>query len=306
MPVSKVERLVSLMNALLGAPVAISAAELRRRVPGYHENDTAFHRTFERDKEELKEMGVPLLLEPIPGTHPPQQGYRIRLKDYVLKDPGLEPDELEALNLAATVVGAGGGAGQRALFKLGGDHVPRATTELPQDPDLIAVFTGLAERRTVRFTYNDTEREVAPHRLEFVRGRWYLNGFDHVRDDVRWFRLSRISGGVEVIGERGTAVRPSDTPPGLRLDPWELGDLTPAEQAEVWFDPAIASTVRAELSEAEVIRDDPSGLVIGLRVTNREGFTSWLTSFLDRAEVLGPPELRSHVVAWLEGMADRG
>lgn len=304
--VTKVERLVSLMNALLGAPVAISAADLRRRVPGYHENDAAFHRTFERDKEELKEMGVPLLLEPIPGTDPPQMGYRIRLKDYELKDPGLEPDELEALNLAATVVGVGGGVGQRALFKLGGDHVPRAATELPQDPDLIAVFTGLAERRTLRFTYNNIEREVDPHRLEFVRGRWYLNGFDRVRDAVRWFRVSRVSGGVEVVGERGSAVRPTGTPAGLRLDPWVLGDVTPEEKAEVWFDPAIAAPVRAELGETAVIRDDTSGLVVNLRVTNREGFTSWLTSFLDRAEVLGPAELRAHVVSWLEEMADRG
>ena len=306
MSVSKVERLVSLMSALLGAPVAISAAELRNRVSGYPEVDASFHRTFERDKEDLREMGVPLLLETIPATDPPQQGYRIRTQDYELKDPGLEPDELEALNLAATVVGVGGGVGQRALFKLGGDHVPRATTELPQDPDLIAAFTALAERRTVRFTYRDTERNVDPHRLEFVRGRWYLSGFDHVRGEVRWFRLGRVDGSIDLVGDPGSARRPSGTPPGLRLDPWVLGDVTPEEQAEVWFDPDIAGAVRAELQGATVVRDDDAGLVVTFGVTNREGFSSWLASFLDRAEVLGPPDLRAHVVSWLEEMALRG
>lgn len=306
MAVSKVERLVSLMNALLGVPVPISAAELRDRVPGYPERDDSFHRTFERDKEDLREMGVPLLLEPIPATDPPQQGYRIRTSDYELNDPGLEPEELEALNLAATVVGVGGGAGQRALFKLGGDHVPNATTELPQDPDLIAAFTGLAERRTLRFTYKDTERDVDPYRLEFVRGRWYLSGFDHFRGEVRWFRLGRVDGSIEIVGAPESAPRPSGDPPGLRLDPWRLGDVTPEEQAEVWFEPAIAGAVRAELEGATVQRDDEDGLVVTFGVTNREGFTSWLSSFLDRAEVIGPPDLRSHVVAWLEEMVRRG
>ena len=306
MSVTKVERLVSLMNALLGAPVAIPAAELRRRVPGYPPRDESFHRAFERDKDDLREMGVPLLLEPIPGTDPPQHGYRIRTQDYELKDPGLEPDELEALNLAATAVGMGGGAGQRGLFKLGGDHVPRAGTELPQDPDLIAAFTALAERRTVRFTYKETERDVDPQRLEFVRGRWYLGGYDHVRGEIRWFRLSRVTGTIELVGEPGSAQRQSGAAPGLRLDPWLLGDVTPEEKAEVWFDPAIAGAVRAELQDAEVLSDDESGLVVSLRVTNREGFSSWLASFLDRAEVLGPPALRDHVISWLEGMARRG
>lgn len=251
-------------------------------------------------------MGVPLLLEAIAGTDPPQNGYRIRTQDYELKDPGLEADELEALNLAATAVGVGGGAGQRGLFKLGGDHVPRATTELPQDPDLITAFTALAERRTVRFTYKGTQRDLDPHRLEFVRGRWYLSGFDHVRGEVRWFRLSRVSGVIEIVGEPASAQRPSGATPGLRLDPWLLGDVTPEERAQVWFDPSIAGAVRAELEGAEVVRDDDSGLVVTFTVTNREGFSSWLASFLDRAEVLGPPDLRGHVVSWLEGMAQHG
>ncbi|MEZ5137854.1 MAG: hypothetical protein R2711_03500 [Acidimicrobiales bacterium] len=87
-------------------------------------------------------MGVPLLVETIPGSDPPLLGYRIRPADYELRDPGLEPDELEALNLAAAVTGFAGGMGQRALFKLGAGAADQPRAELPTDPSLVAAFRG--------------------------------------------------------------------------------------------------------------------------------------------------------------------
>lgn len=301
---TKVERLITLMNELLGAPRPISADELRRRVPGYPDSTDSFKRQFERDKDELREMGVPLELSTVPGSDPPVAGYRIRPSDYELRDPGLEPDELEALNLAAAVVGSTGGMGQRGLFKLGGAATPGApAAEIPADPHLVAAFTGVAERRRLHFTYRDLERTVDPYRLEFARGRWYLKGYDHDRDAQRWYRMARIEGGVRLAEEAGSFDRPAEPVTALRLDPWALGEQTDPVRAEVWFDPEVAPSVRAEIGEVEVVSDDSSGLVVALTVTNPDGFRSWLLSFLDRAEVLGPPELRAHVVAWLEEAA---
>lgn len=305
MALAKTERLLTLMAALLGAPRAVTAAALRQQVPGYPDDDDSFKRAFERDKDELREMGVPLLVETVPGTDPPLTGYRIRAVDYELRDPGLEPDELEALNLAAAVVGTSGDPGQRALFKLGGAAASSATEPaIPADPDLVAAFSGVAERRTLSFRYRDVARTVDPYRLEFQRGRWYLNGFDHVRAEERWYRMGRIEGGVALVGPAGSFERPLEAVPGLRLDPWVLGGATEPVTAEVWFDPAVSSAVRAELAAADVLRDDEDGLVVAMEVTNREGFRSWLVSFLDRAEVLGPPDLRGDVVRWLEAVAD--
>ncbi len=297
--VEKIERLLSLMNALLGAPRAISADELRSRVPGYPDEDASFKRAFERDKEDLREMGVPLLVENVAGSDPPLLGYRIRTQDYELRDPGLEPDELEALNLAAAATGFAGGVGQRALFKLGGAASGTPQAELPADPDLVAAFTGVAERRVIRFRYHDTDREVHPYRLEFVRGRWYLNGFDRVRGDDRWFRMGRIQGSVEVTEPTGAFERPEEAVPGLQLDPWVLGGQSDPLAAVIWFEPEVAHSVRAEVPARAIRSDGPDGLVVELTVTNREGFRSWILSFLDRAEVLAPDELRSDMVAWL-------
>ena len=112
----KLERILTLTATLLEATRPLSAEELRDKIPGYPESKASFRRQFERDKEDLREMGVPILVETVPGSDPPVAGYRIRPVDYELRDPGLDPDELEALNLAAAVVGSTGGVGQRGLF----------------------------------------------------------------------------------------------------------------------------------------------------------------------------------------------
>ena len=194
----KIERLLTLLNVLVDAPRSISAEELRDQVPGYPAEDASFKRAFERDKDDLREMGVPLLVETVPGSDPPRLGYRIRKQEFELRDPGLAPEELEALNLAAAVTGMGGGVARRALLKLGAPAADEPLTELPADEDLVAAFTGVAERRRLGFRYHDVDRDVHPYRLEFLRGRWYLNGFDRTRESDRWFRMDRVQGPIEV------------------------------------------------------------------------------------------------------------
>ncbi|MGI8755011.1 MAG: helix-turn-helix transcriptional regulator [Acidimicrobiales bacterium] len=300
----KIERLLTVMHALLTTPRAIGAQELQRLVSGYPDDEVPFRRAFERDKEELREMGVPLLVETIPGSDPPRAGYRIRPQDWELRDPGLTEDELEALNLAASVIGTSGGAGERALFKLGGvAPATGAVAELPADPSLVAAFTGVAERRRLAFRYHGVDRELDPYRLQFVRGRWYLNGYDHLRAEDRWYRMERVEGPVVTVGELAAFERPTEAVSGLQLDPWVLGGGADAVTATVWFDPAVAATVRAQLDPDAVVSEDADGMVVAVAVTNREGFRSWVVSFLDRAEVLGPPELRTLVVDWLEAVA---
>src|SRR5687767_4361014 len=100
----KLERLLNLTAALLETPRPLPAAEIAKRVYGYPEEKTAFRRAFERDKEDLREMGVPIALTEISGTDPPEIGYRIPKDEYYLRDPGLEADELAALHLAASTV----------------------------------------------------------------------------------------------------------------------------------------------------------------------------------------------------------
>lgn len=300
----RLERLVLLTDLLLDTPRPMPAAEIRTRIRGYPENDASFKRQFERDKDELREMGVPLTVEEVPGADPPVLGYRVRKSDYELRDPGLEDDELEALNLAAAVVGFSGGLGRRAMFKLGGGAATVAQrAELSDDPNLFTVFAGVVKRQAISFRYHDRDRVVDPYRLQFARARWYLHGLDHERNDRRWFRMGRIQGTVEPSGEPGSFAPVDHGGHELRLDPWALsGDAEPVK-ARVWFDPVAAVGVRTEVGEDGVVADDDDGLVVELVVHNRDGFRSWVLSYLDRAEVLEPPELRQEMIAWLRDLA---
>ena len=73
----RLERLINLVAALLESSVPLTADELRQRVPGYAAEKSAFRRAFERDKETLREMGVPVVVEPVEAAEPGVLGYRI-------------------------------------------------------------------------------------------------------------------------------------------------------------------------------------------------------------------------------------
>lgn len=304
---SRLERLLNLTAALLNASRPLSAAELRSLVPGYPTGDdlVAFRRAFERDKDALKNMGVPLERAEVPGADPPLDGYVIRRDEYALRDPGLDPDELAALHLATAAVRLEGLRGNEALWKLGGAPGPSAeagseeTTiaALPAIPQLGPLFGAVASRRTVRFGYRGRSRTVDPYRLSFARGRWYLDGYDHDRVGDRQFRLDRMEGEL-VAGEAGAFERPPHVASGPHV-PWQMGDEEPVS-ARVRIDADQAGWAVDHLGpDAGVDRHDDGSVVITLTVTNRDAFRSFVLGFLDHAEVLSPPELRDDLVAWL-------
>ncbi len=118
--------------------------------------------------------------------------------------------------------------------------------------------------------------------------------------------MSRIQGAIEVTDPAGAFERPEEAVPGLQLDPWALGGRSDPVVARVWFDPEVAHSVRAEVPPSAVQSDGPDGLVVELTVTNRDGFRSWLLTYLDRAEVLAPEELRADLVAGLTAVIEVG
>jgi proteasome accessory factor B len=307
--VAKLDRLLNLTAALLETRVPMTAEEIRSRVPGYStDSDEAFHRAFERDKDDLRELGVPIETVTVGHHEQPKSAYTIERDRYELPDPGFELDELAAIQLAATAVqleGLDRDDVEEGLRKLGG-IAPAAGADaplgaVPTPPALLDLFVAVLERREVRFGYGDEERVVQPHRLQFERGRWYLTGLDLAREDRRSFRLDRMAAGV-TSGEPG-AFEPPDDVHGVRLRPWELGPGAPVT-AQVLLDADIARSVLNEdpgLHVAE--RRDDGSVVIELAVRNRVALRNYVLTLLDRAELLGPAELRSELVEWLTALA---
>jgi proteasome accessory factor B len=303
----KLERLLNLTALLLETRAPLTADDIRSRLEGYPPGDDAFHRAFERDKEDLRDMGIPVEAAEIPGRYPPVIGYRIPKDRYYLSDPGLEPDELAALHLAASAVRLEGMPSLGGLLKLGGvvgggDDPGLGVGDLPGHRQLPALFDGVSNRLPVRFTYRGAERTVDPYRLDFTRGRWYLTGFDHLRDAERAYRVDRIEGDVvRLDGPRFDP--PATTVPGVRLNPWQLGE-GPSLVARLQVDgPQAAWAVQAVGDGAVREQGADGSVVLELEVTNVAAFRSFVLGFLEHAEVLDPPELRDDIVRWLRELA---
>jgi predicted DNA-binding transcriptional regulator YafY len=317
--VTRLERLINLTAALLEAEQPLPAEELRRRVPGYADDKATFRRAFERDKETLRDMGVPVVVERVPGTDPAVDGYRIPKEAYYLRDPGLADDELAALHLAASAVRVEGASGMGALWKLGGEVAGpgpagpagpasvasvasvAAVAAVPGADHLAPVFAAIGGRRRLAFAYRGRDRTVDPHRLAFRAGHWYLFGTDVEAGEGRSFRLDRISGPV-AAGAEGSAEPPTAAVPAGPPAPWETG-AGEAVTARLLVDAEQAGWAVGHVGQEALAERRPDGsVVLDVRVTNRDAFRSFVLGFLDHAELLGPPELRDDLVRWLEGL----
>lgn len=221
MPIPKAERLMNLALCLMNTRRPLSKRELRLSIEAYHEDtagdatdDAAFNRMFERDKEDLRELG--LVIETGESNTEGEVGYLARRASNRLPEVALTAEEAAALNLAARVwqqarfAEAASGALQK-LRAAGVDFDGSRTSVLePRIPTREAAFEKLMlatrQRHPVSFTYRRSgaaepaSREVEPWALEHWHGHWYLAGHDRDRKSVRVFKLSRIEGPVRTRG----------------------------------------------------------------------------------------------------------
>lgn len=303
----RLSRLLMLMATLSETPRPLTARELRAAIDNYGESDEAFKKNFARDKKELRELGIEIDVIELHDLDPPEPGYRIARSNYALRDPGLDPDETAALQLAVSLVRVGG-ADDYGLWKLGlarggADADAGTGAELPGDPRLAVLFGAVAERRVATFGYRGERRVVEPHRLHYARGRWYLDAHDRDRGEERQFRLDRIEGVPEVGPDHAF---PPPTPDALAgvPDPWAIPEAEPV-LARIAVDEPHAGLARAVLGEAAVVaaESDDDRVTFELEVSHLDGFRSFVLGFLEHAEVQSPPSLRADLVAWLEALA---
>jgi len=291
-----VERVLNLLIYLLESPVPVTADEVRQTVLGYgDQTDDAFHRMFERDKELLRNLGVPLERQAL-DVWEVDYGYVVDPEKYAIPDPRLTEEEKVALSVAARMVRLGGtNAGLEGLLKLGGAE--RGVGIEPLGADLGAeasvlgdLFLAVTERRRLRFTYHDAERRLDPYGLGHRRGHWYVVG--ETKDGERVYRVDRISK-LEVGDEPDAFKRPRsfDVRSAMSNNPWEAG-TDELVTAKVRFDPEVSwwagRTLGVEVPEG-------AGLEHEVPVANRDAFIGWVLSFGDAAEVLGPQDLRQDI-----------
>jgi proteasome accessory factor B len=302
---SRAERLLNLLAFLLETRVPLTQDAIVREVAGYPEGKTAYRRAFERDKETLRNMGVPITIEPVPYGDGTEVGYRVRPEEYYLPDLGLTPEESAALNVAVNAISLGSAAGHGALLKLGGltgAGVPPIAS-LPLVPTLPALFDAFRHRAVVEFEYRGERRRVEPWGLTSRSGRWYVVGQDLDRDAIRSFRADRIAGDV-TVGPADAFTVPDTFRPDehMQESAWLWGDAEPIA-VRVLVDAGHAAGVEADAPDAKVVEERADGVVFEIPVVNRPAFRAFVLGFLEHAEVLEPADVRAEIVAWLEEIA---
>jgi proteasome accessory factor B len=313
------ERLINLVALLLDARRPLTFERIRSLMPAYQQGDVASaKRMFERDKDTLREVGIPVELAPTDAWEV-EQGYRIPKDQYYLPEVGFTQDEVWALFVAAHAPGEGGEA-ELAFQKLSTGAETNVLTAMaertaapgvdPSGPHLGALADALARRRSVRFRYRSSQgkpgpREVDPYSLVFRSGHWYLVGLDRARGDVRSFRLSRVTSPAKEIGEASAPPKGFDASRLLEAGPWGLGQ--PAARARVAFSPKVAWWAVRDVPGAAVLKSRKDGWVeTDVPASQSDSFVSWILSFGPDARVYSPRSIRDQVVARLEALAADG
>ncbi|MFJ3969957.1 helix-turn-helix transcriptional regulator [Streptomyces parvus] len=315
MAIAKAERLMNLALCLLGTRRPLSKRELRGSIEAYLEagSDDSFNRMFERDKDDLRELGLVIeTVENLDGD----TGYLARRDSNRLPPITLDAEEAAALGLAAKVWQQArlAGAASGALQKLRAAGMPEAEDAYevhsalePRIPVHEAAFEPLMlacrDRRPVTFDYRKAnsaraeQRQVEPWTLECWRGHWYLAGWDRERGAERVFRLSRIAGRVRSRAGAFSA---------------EVPDVvTVRETVESWAGETATRTARIRLragagyplrSRATAVRDRGDGWD-ELEIPYGHGLDAWLVEFGPDVVVEEPADLRADVVDRLRAVA---
>ena len=316
----RLERLMELVVLLRAKRVPMSASEIhkqmRRQVRNcYPEDIVNFRRVFERDKEDLRKMGVPVKVGAVPATDPPEQGYIIRDQDYYLCD--LTQQEYAALCVARGMVSLEGSASEGAILRRFGGETGAGSwsASLQSPPTLLTLFQAVADHRAVRFEYDTggaaTSRKVAAARLDYVRGEWYLTGFDHLRDAERTFNLRFIRGEVKTIEVSSEDISSDSASKsasgaaalGIRSKPWEVPREEPVSAKLLVEAPMTGWATRQLGEDAIAERRAYGGAVFDVRVGDPEEFFRFVGFFLEDAEILEPENLRQRFVERLAALA---
>jgi predicted DNA-binding transcriptional regulator YafY len=313
--------LVALLLSRRGQPV--TAAEIRSRVEGYPlMTEEAFKRRFFEDRDELRRLGIEIRADQDPFSETSTELYSLPADAYYLEPVELDGEELAALAACLAVLEHRFAYSQPlrlALLSLAQGR-PELLTEAEAPPLTVVPETrepaaalpklqaAAAERKTVEFEYYAITRDetmlrtVDPYGLQLVAGEWYLIAWDHLREDLRTFRLSRIRSKV-----KHHTKRPHDFTPPADFDlatyrdrpAWQLAE--PRGSARIRVSPVMAWWVAAHWAHCGAVEQlDDGAIVYETPYADARPLLSWVLGLGDEAELLEPAELRRRIAGELD------
>ena len=212
----KTERLINLTLALLASKRYLSKAEILRNIPGYEGSPETKERMFERDKDDLRSLGIQIDVNNFDPLFEDEQGYLIKSDSFQFAENEFTKEELLLLTMAANLWhdSAVEIDSQNALLKIQSlsgpvenDMTTTPTLRITEDWQLlVSIFTAVQNKQILEFSYRGKKRQVNPYGLYSSKGFWYLIAFEI--NVIKSFKLVRIEGEVDLIGEKDAFEKP--------------------------------------------------------------------------------------------------
>ncbi len=214
----KTERLINLTLALLASKRYLSKAEILRNIPGYEGSPETKERMFERDKDDLRSLGIQIDVNNFDPLFEDEQGYLIKSDSFQFTENEFTKEELLLLTMAANLWhdSAVEIDSQNALLKIQSlsgpvenDMTTTPTLRITEDWQLlVSIFTAVQNKQILEFSYRGKKRQVNPYGLYSSTGFWYLIAFEI--NVIKSFKLVRIQGEVDLIGEKDAFEKPDN------------------------------------------------------------------------------------------------
>ncbi len=310
------ERLFSLVLALLATDAGLTKNEILATVQGYSQkyshsgNNANLERQFERDKDDIRDLGVPLETVESPGQAGNNQSLRYRIPRGAYELPAdirFSAEETTLLNLAAMVwrEGSFSNESQRAILKLRSQGVSTAEPVLGYTPRMrvrdaaFEPLSGALEKHLmVTFSYlkpgeaAPRVRTAAPLALVQHQGRWHLYADEPASHATRTFLLSRIVSAVLTTNSSFDAPEPGQSERALAELDAVWNSNTAVVEVESGTDAATRLTKRRGTVTAA------SG-ALNLHYSDVNIIADELAGFGPEVLVISPADLRSAVAARL-------
>ena len=214
----KTERLINLTLALLASKRFLTKSEILSTVAGYSGNTETMERMFERDKDELRNLGIKIEVRGIDPLFEDEQGYLIQEDTFQIDSNAFTQEELLYLTMAANLWhdSALHDQSKAALLKIqsisGPIEVDEVNSPVIRDNEdsttLLLIFEAINNLAQLEFEYKGSVRRVNPYGLYTRDGFWYLVAQEN--DVIKTFKLVRISKSVNIAGKSNSFLKPKD------------------------------------------------------------------------------------------------
>jgi proteasome accessory factor B len=311
----KTERLVNLTIALLATKRYLTKSEIFRTVDGYEGTPESKERMFERDKDDLRNLGIAIEVGTFDPLFEDESGYRIKPENYQFQLGELDSKDIALLSLAAEAWrgAALDTSALSALVKLHAIGIETDAESLPdlapavlsKDANLAGAISAINSRTVISFSYlseslQEESRVLEPYAIASRYGHWYLFGMDLDRKDMRSFRLDRITGVISTKGRAGGYEIPTDfTVEGHLLE------TRTKQTAEIYLRSGRALGLR---NRSEEIQDNeaPDGWQrFAITYQDHERLIEEILWYADDAVVIAPETIRESVIDRLQSGAKR-